>query len=276
MNWRQSGHVVLIVAIVIIAVVVLGLLGWVFWQNFNKATGSSVTNFEQCQSAPGSKTLLTYPAQCVTSDGRTFTGPMNNGDTVSTKTYCAEAEKLCFDYRSDWTIQTFDIEGQEPGAKNDLLEVSSPKKDLVLTFESGVGGLGGTCPEENMVDVTVLTGVPIVKLTGYESEFSRDTLMVARAYYPKESGYVASFYVSGSKDYTTPQTLSACGIGYSQFNNGKNAVLSADFEGAGVFRFGLFDGSAGSSYATEADAKNAFESDVFRQGVSLLASLRYQ
>jgi len=275
MKRRESGHAVLIVAIVIIAVIVLGLLGWVFWQNFNKSNGSSVANFEQCKNAPGSIIQETYPERCITVDGRSFTGPLND-ESVVMATYCAAAEKICFEYRDDWTIQTFEIEGQEPGAKSDMIEVSSPNKEIVLTLETGIGGLGGTCPEENKVDVTVQTAVPIVGLTGYETEYSRDMLMVSRVYYPKNDNYVASFYVSGSTDYTTPQTLSACGIGFSQFSSAKNAVLSADFEGAGVFRFGLFDGSAGSAYSSEAEAKAAFESDVFRQGVSLLASLHYQ
>lgn len=272
---RQSGHAVLVVSIVIIVIGVVGLLGWVFWQNVNKATGSSVTNYEQCVAAPGSKMLETYPVQCITSDGRSFTGPLN-GDTVAEKTYCTEAEKLCFSYRDDWTIKEFMIEGAEPGSKTDLIEVTSPDESMKLTLESGIGGLGGTCSDEQSVDVTVLESTAIPTMTGYKDDFSIDMLQVARVYYPVEGKFAASLYVTATTDYTTPGTLKACGLGFSQFISGKNAVLSPDFDGAGVFRFGSFGSGSTMAYETETEAKAAFETDVYTQAASLLSSLSYQ
>jgi hypothetical protein len=275
MNYRQSGHAVLIVSVVIIVVVLIGLLGWMFWQNLSKANGSSVTNYDQCVAVPSSKILETYPEQCVTSDGRSFTGPIET-NTVTEKTYCTEAEKLCFEYRDDWTIETFAIEGAEPGSLTDLIEVTSPDATIKLTLESGIGGLGGSCPDENKVAVTVLDATPAASMTGFEDEYSIDTLQVARVYYPIDGKYVTSLYITDSAEYATPGTLSACGIGFSQFINGRNAVLSPDFEGSGAFRFGLFGSSAGPTYDTEAQVKAAFESDTYTQAASLLASLHYE
>lgn len=279
MSTRQSGHVVLIVAIIIIVIGVLGLLGWFFWQNFNKASGSAVTTFEQCKTAPGSKILETYPEQCVTSDGRSFTGPTNE-DKVAKKTYCTKAEKICFEYRDDWVITELAIEGAEPGAKADRIEIASPNREMILTLESGIGGLGGSCPDEFKVPVTVLEATPAASMTGFGSDFSLPMLQVARVYYPQAGGdsYTTALYLTGASEYSVPGTLSACGIGFSEFMAGRNAVLSSDFSGAGSFRFGYFGSLSDNPqfYDSEAEAKAAFETDIYKQAALLLASAHYE
>jgi hypothetical protein len=273
---QQSGHIVLIAGVVVIAVVILGLLGWVFWQNFNNAGGSAISNFEQCKASTGSKILETYPEQCITSDGRSFTGQVVKTDTVATKTYCTVAEKLCFEYREDWTIANVAQTGQDPGAKTDSLTVTSPNGDLVLFLETGIGGLGGTCPDEEKISVKVLDPIPAAAMTGYESEYSLDILQVARVVYPRDGTYIAALYLTGAPEYASEGTIQACGTGFSMFMDGKNSRLSADYEGAGAFRFGYEGNSEGARFGTEKEATDAFDSDTYKQGAALLASLRYQ
>jgi hypothetical protein len=273
---RQSGHVVLIVAVVIIALVVLGLLGWVFWQNFNSAGGSKITNFEQCKAAAGSKILETYPEQCMTSDGRSFTAPLVEPDTVSTKTYCSVAEKLCFEYPEDWKIASVAQTAQEPGAKTDSLTVTSPSGDLSLFLQTGIGGLGGTCSDEDKISVKILAPTPVTAMTGYESDYSLGVLQVARVVYPSEGKYIAALYLTGAPEYSTEGTIQACGVGFSMFMDGKNSRLSSDYEGAGAFRFGYDGNSGGARFGSEKDATDAFDNDSYKQGAALLSSLRYE
>lgn len=278
MNRRDAGHGVLIVAVVIIAVVVIGLLGWVFWQNFNTSSGSSVKTFDECVAAPGSRVLETYPEQCIATNGQTFTGPTKAGDKVKSHEYCASVEKLCFNYRDDWKITAKAASLDQPeGATGDLVTVTSPDGDVVLTLETGIGGIGGTCPDEFATNVTVLEATPIEGMTGYKDEFSINTLQVARiAYQVMGEKFGTGVYVTDEAEYSTPGTIYRCGAGFSMFVDGKNARLGSDTEEAGAFRFGMSSSSEGPRYASLKDATDAFSSDTYKQAVTLLASLHYK
>jgi len=87
---RQSGFSVVQVLLIVIALGILGFTGYFVYQsqqNTNKTLNntnkvaqggsaprvSAVTNFAECQKAAGSKMLETYPEQCVTKTGKTFT-----------------------------------------------------------------------------------------------------------------------------------------------------------------------------------------------------------
>lgn len=281
MAHRQSGHTLLIIIIVIISLVILGLLGFLFWQNFTNKPGtvSTITNFEQCKVATGSKILETYPEQCVTTDGRTFVGPTTSGETY--KTYCSVAEKLCFEYLSDWKIEILDSLSEEPGASTDNVRVTSPDGAFWMLLASGISGLGGTCPEESRKDVYVLEPTPILGLIGYEDEYNQDMAVVSRTVYQNEAGaYVASLYVTTSPDYAKAGTLQACGTAFSQFMKGTHSVISSDFEGAGVFRFGYtgsdFYGESAVTYESVDEARAVYETDNYTQAAALLATLRYE
>jgi hypothetical protein len=277
---RQSGHALLIIIISLVVVVLVAVLGFVFWQNFIKSgSGSTVSSFEECKSASGSSILTTYPEQCVTADGQTFTGP--TGDAVDYVTYCTPAEKLCFEYRDDWKLESLEPFETEPGASVDNLRLVSPDEAFALTLTSGISGLGGTCSEEAAKDVTVLTPTPILALTGFEDEYNQDRAEVARTIFTSDTaGYIASLYVTTSPEYTEEGTYKYCGTGFSQYVSGKNSTISDDFEGAGVFRFGYtaasFYGEPEKSYETLDAAKAVYETDNYTQAATLLASLRYE
>lgn len=280
MNKRQSGNGLLIVIISVAVVVVLVVLGFIFWQNFIKSGSTSViSSYEDCKKAPESRILETYPEQCVTIDGQTFTGPVIN--EVSTLTYCSTAEKLCFEYRDDWKLETLTPPTTEPGALVDNLRITSPDDSFGLLLTSGISGLGGTCPEEFRKDVYILASMPITTLTGYQDEYNQDSAEVTRVVYQNEAGkYIAALYVTTSPDYAKPGTLKTCGTGFSQYVNGKNSKLSADFDGAGAFRFGYtgsdFYDEKVTEYETLEAAKAAYETDNYVQAAALMSSLHYE
>jgi len=275
---KDSGHAVLITGIVVLAVAILGVLGWLFWQNFiNKpSTVGQVTTFEECKAAPGSIVQETFPEICRTVDGKSFTGPVaNDEDGNNMLSYCAPAEKLCFEYPKTWTIKQLSPQNTEPGAKADYFELHAPNDALVFVLESAIGGLGGTCSDEYAVDISVLDATPAASMTGFKSDYSLDTLQVARVVYADaDNQFIGHLYVTGSPQYTTPGMIRNCGLGFSQFVNGRNAVLSSDYTGAGAFTFGTNDGAP--TYKTRAEAIAAFDTEIYVQGAAILASLHYE
>lgn len=281
MNRRQSGHALLIIVIVVLSLAILGVLGFLFWKNFinTSGTASTVTTFEECKASAGSKMLPTYPEQCVTSDGQTFVGPATKGESL--KTYCTVAEKLCFEYLSDWKIEFIESQTEEAGASVDNLRVTSPDGLFNLTFISGISGLGGTCSEESWKPVYVLTPISIPGLVGYEDDYSQDQAVVSRSIYENDEGtYTAALYVTTAPDYARAGTLQTCGLAFSQFVQGKHSVISTDYDGAGVFRFGYtgsdFYNEASVSFTTVDEAEAVYETDNYTQAASLLATLRYE
>ncbi|MFZ2126581.1 MAG: hypothetical protein WAV04_03670 [Candidatus Microsaccharimonas sp.] len=281
MKHRQSGHTLLIIIIVVISLGILGLLGFLFWQNFinTPGTAATITNFEQCKAAASSKILETYPEQCVTSDGRTFVGPTASGETY--KTYCTIAEKLCFEYLSDWKVELLAAASDEPGASVDNLRISSADGEFWLLLTSGISGLGGTCPEESRKDVYVLESTPIPGLTGYQDDYNQNMAAVSRTIYQTEDGeYVAALYATTSPEYAKAGTLQTCGTAFSEFIKGTHSVISSDFEGAGVFRFGYtgsdFYGDSAVTYKTVDEARAVYATDNYTRAGQVLASLRYE
>lgn len=275
---RSSGHAILIVVIIIAALAILGLLGWLFWRNIaSTPNGSAITNFEQCKQAPGSLIQETFPERCVTSDGQIFTGPGNPDIQVTTITYCTEAEELCFDYPDSWTLKELELELTLEGAEGDRLELRPAGDGPVLVLESGIGGLGGVCDEAAMKPVTVLSTVPMPEMTGFADEYSLDMLQVTRAVYTNsDNAYVAAIYVTDSEEYTTPGRFDACGIGYSQFMNGRNARISGDSDQAGAFYFGYTGHSTETAYSTLEEAEEIYNTPIYQEAATILASLRYE
>lgn len=275
MNRKDSGSHVLIVVIVVLAVAILAVLGWLFWQNFvNKPSSSAtITNFEECKAASGSKILETFPEQCVTADGRTFTGPTETDELL---TYCTEAEKLCFEYPKSWEVNKLDNPNAEPGSKTDLIEIKAPDDEMILSLETGFGGLGGSCPDESKVSVRVLEATPAASLSGYADQYNTDMPYVARVAYPQEGKFRAALYLTTSAEYSTAGTIEACGIGFSAFIQGRNSVLSPDFDGAGAFTFGNTGQVGTATYNSLDDAIAAFDTPVYTQGASILASSHYE
>jgi len=85
---KQSGFAAIETALVIIILGMIAFTGWFVWHSkqvtdktLSDTAKSSpgviqakkVTNFAECKKAPGSKILTSFPEQCVTKDGKTFT-----------------------------------------------------------------------------------------------------------------------------------------------------------------------------------------------------------
>lgn len=279
---RGSAHLAIII---IVVVLVVGALGFVFWNNFlSKGTSSTaaVTSFEECKKQSGSITLETYPEQCQTTDGKTFVGPSDQQLTtppIELKMYCAEGEQLCFDYPATWAVTKDDQAGveQPAGYTGDMLTVKDSSSGISLHLRSGMGGIGGACDESIEVPVYVLDSTEIPKLTGFKTDYSLDTLRVARVIYPwnDTNTYVAALYVTGDVDYTKKQTINRCGIFMSSINIGRHA-RAGEGEGPGAFEFALSGNTTEKRYATVEDATKAFETDGYKEAASILTSLRYK
>jgi predicted negative regulator of RcsB-dependent stress response len=88
---HEQGFSIVEALLILVIVGILGFVGWFVWHS-QKATDkaySSAANdstqktfpiktYAECEKAVGSKTLLTYPAQCITKSGKTFTDPTHS------------------------------------------------------------------------------------------------------------------------------------------------------------------------------------------------------
>lgn len=280
MTRRDSGHSALIIVVIVLAVAILGLLGFLFWKNFlNKpaVSTSSVSTFAECKAAVGSVIQESYPETCVTRDGQSFTAPSEGQPEANTLTYCAPAEKVCFDYPDDWTIAQVAVDGPSDRV-TDAFVVQNADNTAKLSFTSGIDGIGGTCFAESFLPVYVQESTPITKMTGFESEYSMDMLKVARVIVEEADGkFVASIYATGEREYTEPGTLDTCGVLFSHLMVGRNARISTEYEGAGAFIFGMIGEDAGKTvFGTLSDAKAAYDSEMYVQAAAILASMRYE
>jgi hypothetical protein len=237
---QQSGHGVLIAVIVGLVVLILAALGFLLWQNFlqpNPVT-KTVTTYAECVAAKDSIIQESYPERCVTADGKSFTNPDQQVDIPEvTEKYCASQEKLCFDHTANWTIANLGTDTTLAGELGDALQITNGG-DVPLKLYSGIGGIGGVCEEEAQYDVEVLQGTPIPDLTGFKSDYSLDTLHIARVITHDTNGYIPTLYVTGREDYTTAGTIQACGLGFSQFINGRHARFTSSSDYVGAFTFG--------------------------------------
>lgn len=276
----QKGSALLIVIIVVVVLAVVGGLGFLFWKNFMASKDTSntkiISSFEECKSAPGSFLLETYPEQCKTTDGQTFTGPSDQVvDPLNS--YCAEGEKLCFDYPDNWNVTKEDQSAYEwpDGYTGDMLDITDSTSGLVLHLRSGIGGVGGACDDESKTPVYVLDSTEIPQLTGFKTDYSLDMLRVARVVYPLNDTktYVAALYVTGDQDYTVEQEISDCGIFMSSIVIGRYARFDGESENPGAFEFVLQNES---KYDTVEAATAAYDTDAYKEAATILASLRYE
>ncbi len=85
---KEKGFAAVETILILIVIVIIGGTGYYVWhanQNTTKALSDAnaasqssiktkkITTFEECKKATGSNMLMTYPEQCVTKDGKTFT-----------------------------------------------------------------------------------------------------------------------------------------------------------------------------------------------------------
>lgn len=280
----HKGNALLITIIIVAAVVIVGGLGFVFWRQLTQAPSASgvISSFDECKKQSGSRVLETYPEQCVTQDGQTFTGPLSS-DVVGTEllTYCASGEKLCFDYPKDWTVEQLDPVSAEVGFQGDRFVVYDPTDSMKLWFTSGIGGIGGTCDPDGTT-TTVLQGTPISQLSGFKTEYEKsvDQPSVARVITRENDMFRANLYVSNDESFINKgQITEVSGVCFSQILSGRHARMSSEYDGYGSFTFnngGTFsDFNSYSLYDTLKDATAAFDTKLFVEGANILASLRY-
>ena len=280
---KKRSRKVIIILLIVLSALLLALLGGLFYRNSLIQHETAVTDFESCKKATGSILLETYPEQCKTTEGKTFVGPADTAKTtppkIVLKEYCTTGEKLCFDYPETWRVTKIDKTEPQPGYTGDDLVVIDAENTLPLELHSGIGGLGGTCPDEGQGTVYVLEPLAITKMNGFKTAYSVDQLRVAKVIVKDDSNdkYVSTLYVTGQKEYVTPGTLKACGIFLSEFIYGRHAVESSETNGnPGAFRFGYTGFNPAAFYDSVETAKNAYTSDVYQQAGAILASLRYQ
>ncbi|HVX58260.1 MAG TPA: hypothetical protein VG964_00815 [Candidatus Saccharimonadales bacterium] len=97
MNKKQSGFAVVELIIIILYAVVICVGGYGVWhneKNKNKPaastssqtslTASTVSNFDDCSKASGSKIQQTFPEICVTADGKSFTQDVSRNSSSTT------------------------------------------------------------------------------------------------------------------------------------------------------------------------------------------------
>ena len=142
---KQTGSVHAII-IGILTAGLIGTLGFIFWQNFIKKDDS--------QKIVKSTTSSIKKAEVK--------------PPVIKKTYCAESEKLCFDYPENWTIKNPDGDGEGIGADN--LSTTSPDKSVVLYLRTGMGSRGGAFPSPPEGPVTVVNVEPALKIGAMSTE----------------------------------------------------------------------------------------------------------
>ena len=71
---------------IIAAIIVLGIMVGGFYFFFQKpsspSTPQQATNYEECTKIKGSIIMESYPQRCKTPDGKTFTAPVENPDSL--------------------------------------------------------------------------------------------------------------------------------------------------------------------------------------------------
>ncbi len=257
-NRTQKGNALIIAIIIIVVLLVVGGLGFVFWRQMSttKDTASTTTT--------------------------TSTNTATETSTPKEILYCTTGEKLCLHYLETWKIKQLDPVSTEVGFTGDHLFLSDPTGSLKITLTSGIGGLGGTC-EPDGTTTYVLEGTPIPLLSGFKTDFapSLEIAHVARVVTLEEGKFRANLYVTTNSTYTKASEITDVkGICFSQFFNGRNTVLSNDYEGSGSISInsgGSFsESTAYTLYDTLAEAKAAFESKLFVEATDLLISLHYK
>lgn len=274
---REQGSALQISIVIALVVLILGALGFLLWQNLSKAGqgSTSVTTYAECVAAEGSIIQESYPERCVTIDGKSFTNPDQQATAPDpTEQYCAPNEKLCFDHTAKWSVSSLGVGNTLAGELGDALVISNGGQ-VALKLYSGIGGIGGVCEDDAKYSVEVLQSTPIVALSGFDNDYSLDTLRIARVIVRDEGGYIPTLYVTGNEEYTKVGTIQACGLGFSQFITGRYARFAADSDGVGAFTIGYDGDTSSKRYASVDEAKKAYDTTDYVEAFAILLSLRY-
>jgi len=76
-------------------------------QQYNAAStpqNAAITTYAECIKASGSKQLQTFPLQCVTSSGKTFTDQSDENETAARTAYTAPDKSFSMEIPDGWNI----------------------------------------------------------------------------------------------------------------------------------------------------------------------------
>lgn len=108
----KKNNALRLIILSVLFIVLLAITGYYFFMRSRQTM--LINSYETCTAAPGSKIQESYPATCVTEDGRSFTQPLTDEqkqnleppvDTSTWKTYSNNSFGFSLTYPSDWDIQ---------------------------------------------------------------------------------------------------------------------------------------------------------------------------
>lgn len=151
------------------------------------------------------------------------------------KELCAQNEKLCVHYPSSWQAKAGQATGGD-GKQYDTMVLESPSKQVKLSFNGGITGLGGgPCEPNTYQGVTVLKAEPTKITTKPSDQRSADKLYaVAMIDSNDADGHKAErtnleLMLTGSRDaIKTGKHEDGCALRYARFFESRNdqAVLA--------------------------------------------------
>jgi hypothetical protein len=253
-----SAHVVIVA---LLTVALISAVSFIFWQNFvNKPTTESLS----------SKKDMTIPEKVV---------------SVKTTKYCAENEKLCFDYPIDWSIEKTAVDT----TVSDNILIKSPDKKVYLQLTTGIGprGIVGPTPEG---PVAILNSYPAPKIgilkiiskdnteNAYVSEVVISSLEQkfigdGPEFTTTILGYKPSLVLHNNSRLSKPGTFQALG-GNVTFQSLMPSRYPGMLDSASI-QFSSKLGDSGQIFKTSNEAEEEFKKEVYQQAKSILLSARY-
>lgn len=253
-----SAHVVIVA---LLTVALICAVGFIFWQNFvNKSATESLSLKEDM--AISQKAI-----------------------SVKTTKYCAENEKLCFDYPTDWSIEKTAVDT----TVTDNILIKSPDRKVYLQLTTGIGprGIVGPTPEG---PVKILNSYPASKI-GILTTISKDN--TENAYVSEVVissleqkfigdgpeftttilGYQPSLVLHNNSKLSKPGTFQALG-GNVIFQSLMPGRYPGKFDSASI-QFSSSLGDSGQIFKTLKEAEEEFKKEVYQQAKSILLSARY-
>ncbi len=256
-----SAHAVIIICLV---AALLCALGIAFYQNFiidkNTSTNSTATTH----------TTTSTPAA-----------------TVTMKEFCGKYEKICFDYPSNWSVEAASNDGTD-GKSNmpyDFVTVKDDKGGSALTLRSGIDGIGGACPRDEMAGQTAeVVSTYQTKITVpaqyINTDYNLAIISAAEVIIKNDKGYTAQMYLSNAK--TTSEVkagMHACDVYMTNFIYGKtNIIPTTSNPAAMTFNSGPAFGGADTLtvYGSRTEATNYFATDAAKKAYEILKSVHYK
>ena len=203
------------------------------------------------------------------------------------KELCAQNEKLCVHYPSSWQAKAGQATGGD-GKQYDTMVLESPSKQVKLSFNGGITGLGGgPCEPNTYQGVTVLKAEPTKITTKPSDQRSADKLYaVAMIDSNDADGHKAErtnlrLMLTGSRDaIKTGKHEDGCALRYARFFESRNDQAVLAFTN-GTIMIGRGEQASSTTqeypnFASEEAAKKALSSSDYQQAMAILASAHYK